>query len=202
MFCQRTRYSHPPKLLYALSCAILFACITLNLFVNWGWVNTRTAHIYSYLGDDFPETFAIGPLSQASIFIENTVHYQINTSDATSEWQTLFPTGGGYVHLGPRQRPFLLSMYHQLYCLRLLKNTIATSSSGRMTDQLEQEHRCLNYLRQAILCEPSLRLEPESQRIEDLGLPSGVDGLGLEHNECKDWSTVFNAVGANQKIRV
>ncbi|TFK51119.1 hypothetical protein OE88DRAFT_1748820, partial [Heliocybe sulcata] len=154
----------------------------------------------AYLDDDFPETFEIGPLPQASIFVENTVHYQINATDATSEWRSLFPTGGGYVRLGPQRRPFLLSMYHQLYCLHHLKDAIATPVSDKTTAQLGRAQHCLNYLRQAILCEPSLRLEPESPRIEELGLPSGVDGLELMHGQCKDWTAVYRAAEASQEM--
>ncbi|EPQ55046.1 hypothetical protein GLOTRDRAFT_41860, partial [Gloeophyllum trabeum ATCC 11539] len=147
---------------------------------------------------DFPESFPIGALPQASIFVANTVHYQINTTDAPDEWASLFPRGGGYVHLGEEQRPFLLSMYHQLYCLRHLKDTIATPSEQKTGSQLGRAQHCLNYIRQAILCEPSLRLEPESERIRDAGLPAGIDGLELVHSQCRDWTVAFKAVEENR----
>ncbi|EPQ56286.1 hypothetical protein GLOTRDRAFT_138062 [Gloeophyllum trabeum ATCC 11539] len=151
---------------------------------------------YDYAADDFPESYPIGPLPEAQLIIEDTVHYQINTEDADEHWASMFPSGGGFVHLGPHYRAFGISMFHQLACLNDIRQTLATPLADRTAAQLESNHRCFNYLRQTLLCEPELRLEPESDKLNELGLNEVVDGLGMKHS-CRDWTVVYEAMESN-----
>jgi len=173
--------------------------LVANLLVlgrNEDMISSLHRETYEYSGDSFPEFYPIGKLPEAHIVIEDTVHYQINEASADEEWASMFPRGGGFVHLGHSSRPFGISMYHQLACLDNIRTTLATPFAERADAQLERNHHCFNYLRQTILCEPEIRLEPESDKLNDLGLSEVVDGLGTSHI-CNDWAMVFEAMEAN-----
>jgi hypothetical protein len=68
-----------------------------------------------YVEGDFPHSFiSLSKLAYNSrMVIEDPTHYSPNATDSL-EWYSLFPSGGGYVRLGPEQRPFWISMYHQV----------------------------------------------------------------------------------------
>lgn len=57
-------------------------------------------------------------------------------------------------------------------------------------------HHCINYLRQLILCQPDLTLEPQSYFLHDQLHKQGVDGLGVTHT-CRDWTQVYAALEDN-----
>ncbi|TFK53456.1 hypothetical protein OE88DRAFT_1252328 [Heliocybe sulcata] len=180
---------------------LLVASLSANLLVlqtRWSVsdVWSQADRTYDYSGDSFPELYPVGDLPETHIVIEDTAHYQISTADAYEDWASMFPRGGGFVHLGRKSRPFGISMYHQLACVDNIRTTLATPFAERTEAQLERNHQCFNYLRQTILCEPELRLEPESDKLNDFGLNEVVDGLGVDH-VCKDWTMVFAAVETN-----
>lgn len=109
---------------------------------------------------------------------QESAHFDINSPASAEEWNSLTPPGAGYVHLGPENRPFTISMFHQLHCLR----TLSTWNSGHM-------QHCLNYLRQMILCNPDLTLEPADILDRDFE----TERVGSEH-VCRDWSALYNEV--------
>ena len=120
----------------------------------------------------------------AALVIEDTVHYEPN---ASAEWHSIFPRGsGGFVRLGPRNRLFGVSMFHQLHCLDKMRRAVVSAPSSEW-ESWHTQH-CLNYVRQMLLCAANTRLEPVKE-----GRGSGgeeglkVDGLGLEH-QCRDWT--------------
>ncbi|PBK61871.1 hypothetical protein ARMSODRAFT_622999 [Armillaria solidipes] len=49
------------------------------------------------------------------------------TTAADSEWETLFPRNGLIV-LGPHEQVFSISMFHQLRCLNVIRNTTVERS--------------------------------------------------------------------------
>lgn len=58
---------------------------------------------------------------------------------------------------------------------------------------------CLNFLRQAILCNCDTTLDPLVTVIDRDGtMTTGTDGLGVTH-VCRDWSQVYAYVTENQK---
>jgi hypothetical protein len=118
----------------------------------------------------------------AHLTVEDTVYYAPN---ATAEWHTLFPSGDGFVRLGPEYRLFGVSMFHQLHCLDKLRRAVVQEPPSEW-ERWHTQH-CLNYVRQMLLCAASSRLEPVKKVTELKGLK--VDGLGLEHT-CRDWSVL------------
>jgi hypothetical protein len=45
---------------------------------------------------------------------EESVHYSLWANTTSEEMGTMFPSGGGFVYLGPERRPFGVALYHQL----------------------------------------------------------------------------------------
>lgn len=126
------------------------------------------------------------------LIVEDTVHYQAN---ASAEWASLFPAGsGGFVRLGPQNRLFGVSMFHQLHCLDKMRRAVIEPPPSEW-ESWHTQH-CLNYVRQMLLCAASTRVEPV-KRGSGFGKESlKVDGLGLEH-KCRDWGLLRRVVEQN-----
>lgn len=94
------------------------------------------------------------------------------------------------MRLGPEGRAFAISMYHQLHCLRLMRYALA---AGDHSD-LKSTHfgHCLIYLRQLILCNPDLTLEPYNVLEDDYDVKQD----GSTH-VCQDWRQVYDAMASN-----
>lgn len=125
--------------------------------------------------------------------VHNTHKYQLNGSEAHVQWEALIPPNGGLVRLGPHKELFMVSMYHQLKCLDLIRREYVDRSMGK-SGTPSVAHHCLNYIRQMILCRGDRRLE------------CVVDPLG-EHavqiggtQTCGDWTQVYDAVVENGKF--
>jgi hypothetical protein len=130
---------------------------------------------------------------------ENTVHYGIDDPLGDAEWRTLLPAGQGLLHLGPHQRPFTISMFHQLDCLNTIREAAVFEISRIGTPQPEVEEQppkvqeCMDYIRHMVLCRAELRLENVKQW-----------GPGTEHttapettHSCKDWRLVYETAEEN-----
>ncbi len=155
---------------------------------------THVASQSAFLEADYPPSLV--PLSKhprdAALVIEDTVHYHPN---ASAEWHSLFPAGtGGFVKLGPQNRLFGVSMFHQLHCLDKMRRAVVSVPSSEW-ESWHTQH-CLNYVRQMLLCAANMRLEPVIMEKGKGKEGLKVDGLGLEHR-CRDWSVLRRAVEKN-----
>lgn len=153
----------------------------------------RQPHIYlesAYVGDDFPELWPLPPTPSVLLTVEDSAHYPIIGLDAREEWAANTPKGFGFMRLGPEGRAFAISMYHQLHCLRLMRYALA---AGDYSD-LKFTHfgHCLIYLRQLILCNPDLTLEPYDVLEGDYDVKQD----GSTH-VCQDWRQVYDAMASN-----
>ena len=80
-------------------------------------------------------------------------------------------------------------MFHQIHCLHIIRLALINGPN-------DHSGHCLNFLRQAILCNSDTTLDP---LVTDLdGMTTGTDGLGVMH-VCRDWSQVYVFVTENQK---
>jgi hypothetical protein len=158
-------------------------------YMSYFWHSLTTG--IGYQEFDFPPS--IIPLSEhpynARLTVEDSVYYEPN---ATAEWHTLFPSGGGFVRLGPEYRLFGVSMFHQLHCLDKLRRAVVHDPPSEW-ERWHTQH-CLNYVRQMLLCSSSNRLEP----VKDVADGLKVDGLELEHT-CRDWSVLRRIAEENFK---
>ncbi len=131
-----------------------------------------------FIGEDYPMYY---PLDIRDVLLvpEDTVHYGITGSRADEEWQSLFPKGGGFVCLGPERRKFGLALYHEMHCLDRIRRGISKN------DYNQHIHHCINYLRQAILCEADTTMEPAALRLGGQVVTTRVQRM------CRDWTQVY-----------
>ncbi|OCH88786.1 hypothetical protein OBBRIDRAFT_844333 [Obba rivulosa] len=139
---------------------------------------------FTFEGDDYPAYYPYNP-HLVSLTPEDTVHYQINSTNARREWQTIFPPGGGFLRLGPNNRIFGFALFHQFHCLIRLREAI---HEGASTPHV---HHCLNYLRQTILCDANPTLEPVLPSAGERSVFSEVPHV------CKDWTETYRIAAEN-----
>lgn len=129
--------------------------------------------------------------------VEPSENYQLNTTLGDAQWSALVPSSGGIVHLpvpgsdaGPK--PFMLSMFHQLRCLDIIRRAYVyrdrQQDTPDMTNMTAISRHCLNYLRQTVLCRRNTRIE----RVVDPYMQPSVQPWGPL--TCKDWRVVYGAV--------
>ncbi|KAF8573443.1 hypothetical protein K439DRAFT_1375421 [Ramaria rubella] len=147
-------------------------------------------YLPAYLGDDYPRYYPMEPLNNVFLTPEDTLHYPLTGPTAAAQWASNNPPGGGYVRLGEPKRYLCVSMFHQLHCLRYLRQALVTADDPFAT--ISHGQHCLNYLRQAILCQPDLTLEDPTWR--DSGWWPGK--LGATHT-CRDWGQVYEEMEKN-----
>jgi hypothetical protein len=143
---------------------------------------------YTYIGDDHPIELPLD-LDIVALTFEDSKHYSTSGPTAWSEWDLLdsFPEGHGFVRLGPNGRLFGVSMFHQIHCLQMIRLALINGPN-------DHSGHCLNFLRQAILCNSDTTLDP----VYISGSMAGSDGLGVTHI-CRDWSQVYEYIKENQQ---
>jgi hypothetical protein len=90
----------------------------------------------------------------------------------------------------PSGRMFGVSMFHQIHCLQMLRLALINGPS-------DHSGHCLNFLRQAILCNSDITLDPLLDDSE--GAVKSTDGMGVTH-VCRDWSQVYAYITENQNM--
>lgn len=123
--------------------------------------------------------------------MQNTVNYQLNGSDADAQWSRLIPSGGGIVRLGLDRTPFMVSTFHQLRCLDIIRMAYVHDSEAGRPNPTALTLHCLNYIRQMILCRGSSRLERVVQ-------PDTLHSVQLRDPQtCRDWRRLYAEAEAN-----
>ena len=89
----------------------------------------------------------------------------------------------------------MVSMFHQLRCLDIIREVIVdfyldTSPDATISRPAIVQH-CMNYLRQAVMCRGDLHLET----VRASGGPQ-VTVSAVTHS-CKDWTAVYEAAEEN-----
>jgi hypothetical protein len=145
----------------------------------------------AYRGHDFPEFLPLpgdAQLSSVLLTVEESVHYPPIGLPADERWYSLTTAGEGHVHLGPENRLFAVTMFHELHCLRIINLAFSKSPVA----SVGHIKHCLSYLRQNALCAADLSLEPGDFEKKDFN----IEQLGATH-VCKDWSTVYKVMDDN-----
>ncbi|TDL29700.1 hypothetical protein BD410DRAFT_780178 [Rickenella mellea] len=145
---------------------------------------------YSYIDYDYPEFYPMDDLNDVLMTVEESVHYPLDGPESIYEWASNAPSGYGYVRLGSNHRTLCVSMFHQLHCLRLIRNALINPEDP--LSSIYHSHHCLNYIRQSALCSPDLTLEP----FDPLERDFSVDRIGATH-VCRDWSAVYSEMSRN-----
>ncbi|KAJ7602493.1 hypothetical protein DFH06DRAFT_359759 [Mycena polygramma] len=143
---------------------------------------------YSYTGQDYPLTYPIFPLETVAMTLHESVHFSLNASDplAHDEWvlYSSIPKGIGRTRLGPQQRVFVITVGHQMHCLRRIQAALVNREDPH-ANPAHVSH-CLNYLRQTLLCEAAHMLE----RGDFMHRSFDLDRIG-DTLVCKDWEGAF-----------
>jgi len=160
--------------------AVIAATVILAAFLYM--LASRRNSTYYQLKPTFPGTspvWDVGPMPKIYLNVENTVHYQLNSSVADAEWAALVPPNGGIVHVGPDRQPFMPSVFHQLRCLDILRQAYVTDAHNTLPKQIT-------------MCRANLRLEP----VVD---PFGVHAVNPWGKlTCSDWRVVYEAFDKNE----
>ncbi|EIM85253.1 uncharacterized protein STEHIDRAFT_169253 [Stereum hirsutum FP-91666 SS1] len=139
----------------------------------------------------------IGPLRPVALFVEDTLHYQLDTEEGIQQWAQLVPSDGGKIFTTSGEQPQTISMFHQLRCLDIIRAAIVISHTRIETGERPRGNvtyglvrHCMNYLRQMMLCRSDLHLE----NVRDPVGPHAVE-MAVMH-VCEDWRVVYAAADA------
>ncbi|TCD66352.1 hypothetical protein EIP91_001456 [Steccherinum ochraceum] len=104
------------------------------------------------------------------------------------DWSSILPKPwNGFFSLGPNNRPFATSLYHQLHCLDQIRTSFVRSNVDAET--MRHVEHCLRYLKDVLLCHADITVEPaEWMEVGGNTMP-GTDGDGVVHS-CRDWDKV------------
>ncbi|KAF8190965.1 hypothetical protein K438DRAFT_1831049 [Mycena galopus ATCC 62051] len=121
-------------------------------------------------------------------------HYNI-TADA--EWSSLLPPHSGRVRLGGTNEELDVGLYSDLGCLDTIRRAFILLRDGIRQPFAEAE-ACLGQIRQAIMCNSDLTLEPAYLvcDAQDICAPAAT-GDNLAHR-CRNWAQVREFVEYNQ----
>ncbi|KAK0212017.1 hypothetical protein IW262DRAFT_1412950 [Armillaria fumosa] len=123
------------------------------------------------------------------MYIEESVHYSFDDA-GYDEWWIGDAEGNGTIRLGPENRLFFISFWHQLHCLRMMHAALKANAAS-LDDLLHAEH-CLNLLRQWVLCHADTSLEPG-----DFTKRNFKYDLGNQLHVCHDWDTLYVEASRN-----
>ena len=147
-------------------------------------------HSPGYLEDDFPPQLPL-KLPTVGMVLENG--YPYFSLHAEREWASQFyPPTEGFVDLGPNNRTFVVSMIHQMHCLEAFR--VGFIKNG--TAAAHHVEHCLRYMRQTVLCNADLTLEPAHPVVREGKWTHGASGVGSVHR-CRDWTALRRYVEAH-----
>ncbi|KAJ6464364.1 hypothetical protein C8R45DRAFT_1023826 [Mycena sanguinolenta] len=171
--------------------------VLVHMWPHWQQPNVRNTNIdvvdYSYVGQDYPLQYPIGILEPVAMTLQESVHFTLNASDpvAADEWvlYSSIPKEFGRTRLGASQRVLVLTVSHQMHCLRRIH--IALLNREDPLANSAHVHHCLNYLRQTLLCEAIDTVELGDFMEQDYELER-IGGTLV----CRDWGKAFDILDA------
>ncbi|PCH32999.1 hypothetical protein WOLCODRAFT_92766 [Wolfiporia cocos MD-104 SS10] len=122
---------------------------------------------------------------------EDTDRYGVTAFSSWLDWTSVFsfPQGHGSVRLGSEGREYNVSMFQQLECLNTLRLAMIHGPDSK-------SGRCLNYLRQAVLCASDITIDALNMEVD--GKLTATNGVGSTHI-CRNWLQVYEFVVENQR---
>ena len=110
--------------------------------------------------------------------VEESNDFPVLGADSDDAWASLASPTFGHVRLGDADRLFMVTMYHEFHCLRILNLAFGRAEIAG----LAHIRHCLNYLRLGALCASDLTLEPGDFERRDFD----HERTGATHT-CRDW---------------
>jgi hypothetical protein len=121
--------------------------------------------------------------------VEETVHYPLYGKSAEEEWLSNSPLGDGNLSHEPTHRALFVSMFHEMHCVRQIRRELEKPLKDR---RLGHSRHCLRYLREVILCQGDLTLEPGDFTMRNFT----HERVGSTH-VCRDWTQVYDRMRVN-----
>ena len=129
-----------------------------------------------------------------------TIRHNHYRPDADADWASMFPQGypiepiTNHTMLREKALESVPSVYNQLWCLNNLRRIWANPGWQSDTCKDKQVHRCMNILRQALLCNGDTSLEPVVDIRDEEGklIDRGATGTDVVHI-CRDWTQIREA---------
>jgi hypothetical protein len=119
---------------------------------------------------------------------------------AVAQWESV-SAGSGWIKLPTPQddRPYAVSMYHQLHCLNFLRYDLTQSKKGVQPTPAVVGHanHCYNYIRMGVLCGADRTLEPRI--VEELTCENPKPASPGVPHVCRDWTQIHGFVGDNYR---
>ena len=140
----------------------------------------------AFLGDDYPLLFpAKGAKQGLRMSVEESVHYTLLDPQSPDEWLYISSVGDGHLRLGPGYRMFGVGFTHQQHCLQYLIAMLRNQHPVHGAQKIHTEH-CLNHIRQYVLCDADITLEPA-----DVFSRNWTTERWIGEHQCVDWKTVM-----------
>ncbi|KAI0258495.1 hypothetical protein BC834DRAFT_911305 [Gloeopeniophorella convolvens] len=131
-------------------------------------------------------------------FNDSEPYMDIYDPDAGPVWDANLPLGRGYIKLGGHKELFGVAMFHQMHCLVRLRAVFAGAK-----DESGHIKHCFNYLRQALLCNADITLEPGKEVVHTLSdgrKETSVRGGYDVIHKCHDWRQVWDHIEDQWKV--
>ena len=135
----------------------------------------------STIDTPFAKPWGVVPDDPVSIYIDDSIHYQVSGKDASTQWSSLFPQNSRHIVQDSSGTQYTVAMYHQLECLDVIRKSFLERNVTETTRD------CFNYLQQAILCHADTRMES----IRWIGKPHVISVPG--YWRCRDWEALYRA---------
>ncbi|ESK86672.1 hypothetical protein Moror_9671 [Moniliophthora roreri MCA 2997] len=177
--------------------AVIFANLLLVFLLEYHFYQVRA--IEHSRRDDTLGIWDVIPTQPVRMYIEDSVHYRLNGyPENAREWESLFPGDGMFsLAKGGYVQNYTTSMFHQLRCLNVLRVALVDMykyNNSRGASDPTTQH-CLNYWRQAVLCNADVHLDP---------MVGDKDSGAMLPREyiCRDWVAAYHSLEKAQKLTV
>lgn len=127
--------------------------------------------------------------------VQESVHYDVDAPEANTEWLWTNAFGeDGHIRLGQQKRMFSVAMFHELHCLRAIREVMEHGWDSIDNKRQGHIHHCYNYLRQYILCAADTTLEAGDFAERNIT----TKRTGATHT-CVDWRPSYDMMDQKWK---
>ncbi|EMD34964.1 hypothetical protein CERSUDRAFT_124975 [Gelatoporia subvermispora B] len=169
-----------------IAAVLALSALGFSVLVHITTICLQAVSIPSYNGINAATLELSINLREAAMTIVKSPRFGLFSNE--SDWTPLLPRGEGFLYHPDTDAHFLVSHYHQLHCIRSLRHYFNKRDSLDAMDIGHVNH-CLIYLRQMVLCNVDMTLEPAThkQLAPDGRVTNAVTGVDVTHR-CKDWA--------------
>jgi len=190
-----------PQFKLAIVATFLFLITTSVLYM------VSLPHTFRTLREHFENAEANSRALKEYMWEKSQVVHTFSNSEchitSDSEWASLFPTNGGRIPSPSNpDEEVMLSMHHQLHCLDIIRIAylgLHTKPSTMPPVDYADVDMCLEQLRQNIMCNCDLTLEPTILvKMANGEIAPGSNGLDVGHR-CMNWEKLSAEIDAIAK---